>query len=107
MAQNELEKIAIQKRKELISKNVYNSSADEQNYSAMHTRALSDTETPNHGKGTGKYLDTTEGGSNIDINGNPEAPGSGRVKNIATNEYNQDNDYDTPDMTGNVGQITI
>lgn len=104
---NELERIAIEKRNELVAKNVYNSSADEQKYSATHTRAKSDDETPVHGKGTGVFMDTTNGGSSVDINGNPEAPGSGRIKNIATNQYNKDNDYDTPDMSGNIGQVII
>ena len=107
MAQNDLERIAIEKRNELIARNTYNSSDAEQNYSATHTRALSDTETPNYGKGTGVFMDTSAGGSSIDINGSPEAPGSGRIKNVATNEYNKDNDYETPDMSGNVGQVII
>ena len=105
--QSNLEKIAIQKREELIAKNVYNVVSPDNGYSATHTRALSDTETPLHGKGTGIFMDTSAGGDDVDINGSLEAPGSGRIKNIATNQYNGINDYETPNQDGNIGQVTI
>lgn len=105
--QSKLEKIAIEKRNELVAKNVYNYESDDNKYSAMHTRAKSDTETPLHGKGTGVFMDTTAGGDDIDVNGNPQVPGSGRIKNVATNQYNKANDYQIPNQSGNVGQVII
>jgi hypothetical protein len=41
----------------------------------------------------------------MDINGNPNEPGSGRIKNISKNQYNEDNPYTTPDVEGD-GQFT-
>jgi hypothetical protein len=105
--QNKLEEIAIAQRKALITNNTFNDEALANNYSATHTNAKSDETTPNRGKGTGVAFDTANGGSSQDINGVPNAVGSGRIANVLTNEYNADNDYKTPDMTGNIGQVTI
>ena len=71
------------------------------------TRALSDAETPVAGKGTGVFLDTYNGGGSLDINGNPAAAGSGRLQNVATNQYNGNNTYQHPDTSGNVGQFSF
>jgi len=110
MPSNELERIALQKREELIARNTYNGVSNDHEYTAMHTRAISDTESPEHGKGLGNgtFLDVYgEAGSATDIKGNPEVPGSGRVKNVATNQYDKDKIYEEPDTTGNIGQINF
>jgi hypothetical protein len=107
MASNELEKAAIAARQQLLTNNNYNNFDINNNYSATHTRALSDDQTPNYGKGTGVPFDSANGGSDIDINGNPNIAHSGRIGNVVLNQFNSDNEYKTPDMTGNVGQVTI
>lgn len=108
--QSDLEKIAIIERNKLKGKNVYND-LDGNKYEPGHTRALSDTTTPIHGKGTGKEApmgpDVTNGGGDMDINGNPNYPGSGRIKSVASNEYNENKKYEKPDMSGNIGQVVI
>lgn len=106
MASNRLELAAIAQRNTLIPFNTYNFSSG-QNYGSTHTRALSDNETPAYGKGTGSYLDTYNGGSSTDIYGAPNAIGSGRIGNTTFNQYSQGNGYTTPDMSGNIGQVTI
>ncbi len=105
--QSKLEQIAITQRAALLPFNYYNSSDATNNYSATHTRALSDDTTPVNGKGTGTYLDTANGGGSLDIYGIPQAAGSGRLGNITFNYYNSSNGYSTPDTSGNVGQVTI
>ncbi len=107
MAQSELEKIAILARKDNLVKNSYNNDAVANNYGATHTRAVSDTTTPIQGKGTGVFLDVYNGGGDLDINGDPSIPGSGRKKNVGVNEYNSINDYEAPDTTLNKGQVII
>lgn len=105
MASNKLEEVALSQRAFLIPKNEYNSSDDSQSYSATHPNAISDGD--NKGKGTSVYLDTYNGGDDIDINGNPNYAGSGRIKNQAFNQYDDDNGYTTPDTSGNIGQVVI
>lgn len=107
MSSNKLEQAAIAARGALLPTNTYNNAADSNNYSATHTRALSDSETPVAGKGTGVFLDTYNGGGSLDINGNPAAAGSGRIKNVAVNQYNGNNTYQHPDTSGNVGQFSF
>jgi len=104
--QSKLEKIAIETRNSLLPKNTYKDT-DSDKYSATHTRALSDSTTPVQGKGTGIYMDTYNGGGDLDINGNPEIVGSGRVKNKAMNAYNENKQYTHPDMSGNIGQVNV
>ncbi len=105
--QSKLEQIAIQQRASLLPFNYYNSADSNNNYSATHTRAISDDVTPVNGKGTGLYLDTANGGGSLDIYGIPQAAGSGRIGNITFNFYNQNNGYGHPDTSGNIGQVTI
>lgn len=105
MSSNKLELAAIQQRNILIPLNNYNYSDASQNYGATHPNALSDGD--NKGKGTSSFLDIMNGGSDIDINGNPFLVGSGRLQNIGFNQYNKDNGYETPDTSGNIGQVTI
>lgn len=107
MASNKLEEAALAARTALIVVNTYNSEDDANNYSATHTRALSDQSTPVNGKGTGVFLDTQNGGGSADINGAANSAGSGRIQNIATNEYNKDKKYEHPDTSGNEGQISF
>jgi hypothetical protein len=105
--QTKLEEIAIEARKSLVTKNTFNDYDNSNNYSATHTNAKSDEITPKNGKGTGVSFDTANGGSSDDINGVANAVGSGRIANVLKNEYNDGNDYHSPDMTGNIGQVTI
>ncbi len=85
-----LEIIGINERSVLVTPNLYkqnwltpNNTTD--NYSVLHTRAVSDTTTPIYGKGTGIFLDTTNGGGSYDINGNVDYAGSGRLNAITIN----------------------
>lgn len=105
--QTKLEEIGIEARKSLITKNTFNDTDTNNNYSVTHTNAKSDEQTPKHGKGTGVSFDTSNGGSSDDINGVANATGSGRIANVLKNEYNNENGYKAPDMTGNIGQVTI
>lgn len=107
MPSNQLEQAAIAARNTLLPINTYNNSDDSNSYSSTHTRALSDEETPVAGKGTGVFLDTYNGGGSLDINGNPAAAGSGRLQNIAVNQYNGGATYQQPDTSGNQGQVTF
>lgn len=107
MASNKLEEAAIAARDALVTKNTYKGDESGNEYSATHSRALSDAKTPVNGKGTGVFLDTYNGGGSLDINGNPAAAGSGRIQNIVKNEYNKDKEYTHPDTSGNVGQFSF
>lgn len=104
---NKLEEAAIAARAALIPINIYNDADASNNYTATHTRAKSDDLTPVHGKGTGVNFDSYNGGGYNDIYGTPNVAGSGRIANVAVNEYNDNNRYTTPDTSGNVGQVTI
>lgn len=113
MAQSKLEQIAINQRNTLIPINDYNSEASANNYSATHSKALTDTQTPEHGRGTQNYLDTPNygAGTQTDINGNPSIPGSGRNPAIANNGstwgYTPENIYQAPNTSANEGQIVL
>ena len=83
-------------RNKLLANNVYNDTEDANNYNASNSRALSDQETPIHGKGTGAgdiVGATLAGGGDQDINGNVSIPGSGRIKLMAVNTFNPTNNY--------------
>ena len=109
MASNKLEEAAIIRREALIAINSYNNEDEANNYSAKHSRELSDQSTPLYGKGTGIFMDTYNGGSDIDINGNPTYGGSGRLSAFANNAstwgYGPDEYYKSPDTSGNKGQV--
>jgi len=107
MAQSKLEEAAIAARASLIPRNIYNGVDASNNYSAIHTRAKSDDITPVNGKGTGVNFDSYNGGGYNDIYGVPNAAGSGRIANLATNQYDDQNGYTHPDTSGNIGQVTI
>lgn len=100
---SKLELIGIEARNAAIIKNTYNGSSESSQYSATHSRAMSDEETPLHGKGTGKSLDTANGGSSVDINGDPSILGSGRKGNLKFNTYSKENPYHKPGMGGDFG----
>lgn len=116
--QTRLEIAAIAARNTLIAINTYDSVAAANNYTATHTRALADTETPIQGKGTGNYLDIDNysAGGDFDINGNPAtAVGSGRNPAIALNGATWGygpvglglSNYQHPDTSANIGEVTI
>lgn len=107
MASNKLEQAAIAARDNLVGFNTYKGDENSNNYTSTHTRALADSETPVYGKGTGVFLDTYNGGGSMDINGSPSAAGSGRIQNLATNGFDQNNPYEHPDTSGNEGQFTF
>jgi len=113
MGQSKLEQVAIQQRNVLIPINTYNDTAAANNYTATHTRALSDTITPEAGRGTNNYLDTSNynAGTQTDIAGNPAEAGSGRLAAFANNAstwgYTPDSTYQAPDTSLNVGQVVI
>ena len=118
MPSNRLEQAAIAARDGLIASNTYNSVNQANNYGATHTRALSDQATPVYGKGNpnaplghalggGFYAVDGAVGGDLDINGNPSAVGSGRIQNVATNQYVYLNQYQAPDTSGNVGQVIL
>lgn len=97
-----LEIIAREARERTITNNVYQTTNQ---YSETHTRAISDELTPENGKGTGRYLDTTDGGSRTDKKGVVGKANTGREGNLVLNQYNKTNEYQRPDTSGNVGQI--
>ena len=111
MGQTKLEQGAILQRDELIPRNIYNNDDDSNNYSKSHARALADGD--EHGRGSDGYLDVDNYniGTVEDIYGNPNIIGSGRKPALAQNKakwgYDPDTNYTTPDMSANVGQITI
>lgn len=80
---NELSQIAEQQRQRLIPKNDYKTSNQ---YSATNKDAISDGD--EYGKGTGSFLDTSNGGSSIDK--------LERINEIKINEYQKDKPYTTP-----------
>ena len=106
---NRLEQAAIATRNTLIAINNYDNVDDANNYTSTHTRALSDQQTPVYGKGTGVFLDTYNGGGSFDLNGAPNAAGSGRLaayaNNLSTWGYGPSVYYTAPDTSGNVGQV--
>ena len=85
-----LEELGEEFRKQNIVKNTYQ---EEKQYSGIHPNAISDGDNKGKGAGDGsnaESINTTNAGSDIDINGNPEMPGSGRLPAIARNEAKYD-----------------
>ncbi len=114
---SKLEIAAIAARNILIAKNTYDSVSESNNYTATHTRALADAETPVQGKGTGQFLDIENynAGGSIDIYGNSTAVGSGRNPAIALNGATWGygpvglglQNYQAPNTDGNIGQVVF
>jgi hypothetical protein len=117
--QTPLEAAAIAARNTLLPINTYNSEDASNQYSATHTRAVSDQTTPVYGKGSGQYLDIDNYGGvggEYDINGNQSLYiGSGRVPAIAANGslwgYGPVGlglqNYTAPDTSANIGQVIL
>jgi hypothetical protein len=80
---NELGLIAEQQRKVLIPKNDYKATNA---YSSTNKDAISDGD--ELGKGTGTFLDTSNGGSSTDV--------LERINEIKINEYQKTKPYTTP-----------
>jgi hypothetical protein len=117
--QSPLESAAIAQRAFLIPINTYNNVAQANNYTATHTRALSDQTTPVYGKGSGQFLDIENYGGvggEFDINGNQGLyGGSGRNPELILNSslwgygpvgLNFSN-YAAPNTSLNIGQVII
>jgi len=116
--QTPLEAAAIAARATLIPINTYNNYAPANEYTATHTRALSDSTTPVYGKGSGGFLDIDNYGGvggDYDINGNSIYAGSGRNPEIGLNNslwgYGpvalSMTNYQHPNTSLNVGQVII
>ena len=116
--QSPMEAAAIAARITLLPINTYNNASFSNEYSATHTRALSDQTTPIWGKGSGQFLDINNyggvGGS-YDTNGNQIYAGSGRLPIMGMNNslwgygpngLNMTN-YQQPDSSLNIGQVII
>lgn len=90
-----LEEIALKAREDLIIKNNYN---DVNYYSSTHPNATvlggsADDPNNNKGKGTGVFLDTSSGGSHVDVYGIPSLGLYGRSA-IEENAYSDQKKYD-------------
>lgn len=112
--QSALERYAIQHRNVLIPMNIYNSAAAANQYNPTHTRAITDQNTPNYGRGTGNFLDIENyaAGTNWDVFGNPSvAVGGGRnpmfANNYGTWGYDPNHKYQQPNTSLNIGQVII
>jgi hypothetical protein len=117
--QSPLEAAAIIQRNTLLPINTYNNAASANEYTATHTRAISDTTTPIYGKGSGNFLDITnyQGvGGDWDVNGNQvNSVGSGRnpafglngsTWGYGPNQIGMTN-YQSPNTSANLGQVII
>ena len=92
MEKTKLSELGDQFRTENVIKNTYlDSDGKKYNIQGTHPNAASDGDAK--GRGTGgnsDQLNTVNGGTDIDINGNPDYPGSGRNQLIARNESKYD-----------------
>ena len=108
----------IASRINLIAINEFDNVNNSNNYTSTHTRALSDSKTPEHGKGNPKDSSVDIGalgngfydikgalGGSYDINGSPQIAGSGRIANVIKNPYNYNLQYIKPDTTLNIGKV--
>lgn len=117
--QSPLEAAAITQRNILLAISTYNNAATSNNYTATHTRAVSDASTPVYGKGSGQFLDIDNYGGvggDWDINGNQaNSVGSGRNPAMALNGSTFGygpaglgmQSYQHPNTAGNTGQVII
>jgi len=117
--QSPLEAAAIIQRNTLLPINTYNNAAVANEYTATHTRAISDSTTPIYGKGSGNFLDIQNYagvGGDWDINGNQgNSVGSGRNPAFGLNgstwgygpaQIGMQN-YQHPNTSANKGQVII
>ena len=117
--QSPLEAAAIAARATLIPINTYNNFAVANEYTATHTRALSDATTPIYGKGSGQFLDIDNYGGvggDWDVNRNASnSVGSGRNPQMSLNNatwgYGPNGlgmtNYQHPNTSLNIGQVII
>ena len=117
--QSPLEIAAIAARNTLLPINTYNNETSANEYTATHTRAISDQTTPVYGKGSGQFLDINNYGGvggDYDINGNQGLYiGSGRIPQIAMNSslwgYGPTElgltVYTSPNTSTNIGQVVL
>ena len=117
--QSPLEAAAITQRNILMAMSTYNNASNANNYTATHTRAISDQTTPVYGKGSGQFLDIDNYagvGGDWDINGNQaNSVGSGRMPAFALNGSTWGygpaglgmQNYQHPNTSANVGQVII
>lgn len=95
---NRLQDIAEEARHRLITQNLYQDEVGKR-YEAGHPNATQqgggvDDRLNTKGKGTGEFMDTTNGGGYYDINGRPDVGGSGRKNLLENNKYSKDKPYD-------------
>lgn len=92
MKKTKLSELGDQFRTENVIKNTYlDSDGKKYNIQGTHPNALSDGDDKGRGtSGNSDQLNTINGGNDIDINGNPNYPGSGRNQLIARNESKYD-----------------
>lgn len=92
---NRLSKIAEEYRQKLPIDNFY---TKDNQFSETSPRATQEKDSKDslniHGKGTGTYLDTANGGGYYDINGKPELQNTGRNAIYTKNQYTKNNPYD-------------
>jgi len=120
--QSDMEYAAILQRNTLIPTNRYNNYASANQYSPVHTRAITDNQTPNAGRGTGVFLDIDNYGAGLDWDklGNPQpgsivGAGAGRAPSLTMNNATWGmgpaglgmTNYTPPNTALNVGQVTI
>jgi hypothetical protein len=114
MAISKLEEIGNAERNKLFPGNIYNSSDEAKNYSAIHPNAIahdhgSDDPRDLKGKGTGIFLDTNPdkakgAGGHNDIYGSDFDIASGRINNLKVNKFNPENPYTSPLVPNSVDQ---
>lgn len=95
---NRLTEIADKAREQLLLANVYQN-IEGKRYDVTHVNATQgqggiDDRQNAKGKGTGNYLDTSNGGGSLDINGRADVFGSGRTRLLQLNKYSKDKPYD-------------
>lgn len=95
---NRLVRIADEQRKNMIITNAYSYLDSSKYYGANHPNATTQkggTDDPLNikGKGTGEYLDFTNGGGYYDIYGRPDVMDSGRLRLISKNKFSADKPY--------------
>lgn len=117
--QSPLEAAAIAARNTLLPINTYNNTTVANEYTATHTRAMSDTTTPIYGKGSGQFLDIENYGGvggDWDVNGNQSnSVGSGRNPAMSFNSSTFGygpvglgmTNYQHPNTSANLGQVII
>lgn len=110
--QTDLEKKSIEARKNIIVKNTFKEGVSEYGESSDLVKSPKGkgTDSPSPGHGKGDRFDTQNGGSEMDINGNPNIPYSGRKGNMVINKYGPQYGYNEEyvvDTSGNEGQIIL